>query len=71
MIQKVLENSINKLLEDNETSKRLTDAGYEFVMKILHGKFYFQNMLNFMKIYKNLKKRISLNHFLRMFHNSN
>jgi len=32
---KILENSINKLLVDDETSKRLTDAGYEFVMNNL------------------------------------
>ena len=32
---KSLENAINKLLVDNQTSKRLSDAGYEFVMENL------------------------------------
>jgi len=31
----LLQNSINKLLVDNETATRLADAGYEFVMKNL------------------------------------
>ena len=32
---KMLESSINKLLLDDETSKKLTDRGYEFVMNNL------------------------------------
>jgi len=32
---KLLENSINELLEDDETSKRITNAGYEFVINNL------------------------------------
>ena len=50
---KILENSINKLLVDDETSKRLADAGYEFVMnnltwEILLPKYvkFYEDLLN-------------------------
>jgi L-malate glycosyltransferase len=51
--QELLQNAINKLLLDNETAKRLSDAGYEFVMNNLtcevllpeYVKFY-ENLVN-------------------------
>ena len=50
---KILENSINKLLVDDETSKRLANAGYEFVMnnltwEILLPKYvkFYEDLLN-------------------------
>jgi glycosyltransferase involved in cell wall biosynthesis len=50
---KILENSINKLLVDDKTSKRLADAGYEFVMnnltwEILLPKYvkFYEDLLN-------------------------
>ena len=50
---KNLENAINKLLVDNETSKRLANAGYEFVMKNLTWEILLPKYVNF---YKNLQK---------------
>ena len=50
---KILESSINKLLVDNETSKKLADKGYEFVMnnltwEILLPKYikFYEDLLN-------------------------
>jgi glycosyltransferase involved in cell wall biosynthesis len=50
---KLLENSINKLLVDDETSKRLADTGYQFVMnnltwEILLPKYvkFYEDLLN-------------------------
>jgi glycosyltransferase involved in cell wall biosynthesis len=50
---KILENSINKLLLDDETSKKLADTGYEFVMnnltwEILLPKYvkFYEDLLN-------------------------
>jgi len=50
---KNLESAINKLLVDNETSKRLANAGYEFVMKNLTWEILLPKYVNF---YKNLQK---------------
>jgi L-malate glycosyltransferase len=50
---KILENSINKLLVDNETSKRLTNAGYEFVMKNLTWEILLPKYVSF---YEDLQK---------------
>ena len=44
---KILENSINKLLVDDETSKRLTDAGYEFVINNLTWKILLPKYIKF------------------------
>ena len=50
---KSLENSINKLLVDNQTSKRLSDAGYEFVMENLTWEIL---LPKYVKFYEDLEK---------------
>ena len=50
---KSLENSINKLLADNQTSKRLSDAGYEFVMENLTWEIL---LPKYVKFYEDLQK---------------
>ena len=50
---KSLENAINKLLVDNQTSKRLSDAGYEFVMENLTWKIL---LPKYVKFYEDLQK---------------
>ena len=50
---KSLENSINKLLVDNQTSKRLSDAGYEFVMENLTWEIL---LPKYVKFYEDLQK---------------
>ena len=47
----VLENSINKLLVDDETAKKLADKGYEFVMKNLTWEIL---LPRYVKFYKDL-----------------
>jgi len=49
--QELLQNAINKLLLDDETSKRLSDAGYEFVMNNLTWKVL---LPEYVKFYENL-----------------
>ena len=50
---KILENSINKLLLDDETSKKLANAGYEFVMNNLTWEIL---LPKYVKFYKDLQK---------------
>ena len=50
---KSLENAINKLLVDNQTSKRLSDAGYEFVMENLTWEIL---LPKYVKFYEDLQK---------------
>ena len=50
---KSLENAINKLLVDNQTSKRLSDAGYEFVMENLTWEVL---LPKYVKFYEDLQK---------------
>jgi L-malate glycosyltransferase len=50
---KILENSINKLLLDDETSKKLADAGYEFVMNNLTWEIL---LPKYVKFYEDLQK---------------
>jgi L-malate glycosyltransferase len=47
----LLQNAINKLLSDNETTKRLSDAGYEFVMNNLTWEIL---LPKYVKFYENL-----------------
>jgi glycosyltransferase involved in cell wall biosynthesis len=47
----LLQNAINKLLVDNETSKKLSDAGYEFVMNNLTWEVL---LPEYVKFYENL-----------------
>lgn len=47
----LLQNAINKLLTDNETAKRLSDAGYEFVMNNLTWEVL---LPEYVKFYENL-----------------
>ncbi len=49
--QELLQNAINKLLLDNETAKRLSDAGYEFVMNNLTWEVL---LPEYIKFYENL-----------------
>ena len=48
---KLLENAINKLLLDHETLKRLSDAGFQFVMENLTWEIL---LPKYVKFYKNL-----------------
>ena len=50
---KILENSINKLLLDDETSKKLADSGYEFVMNNLTWEIL---LPKYVKFYEDLQK---------------
>ena len=50
---KILENSINQLLLDDETSKNLADAGYEFVMNNLTWEIL---LPKYVKFYEDLQK---------------
>ena len=50
---KILESSINKLLLDDETSKKLADAGYEFVMNNLTWEIL---LPKYVKFYEDLQK---------------
>ena len=50
---KILENSINKLLLDDETSKKLADTGYEFVMNNLTWEIL---LPKYVKFYEDLQK---------------
>ena len=50
---KILENGINKLLLDDETSKKLADAGYEFVMNNLTWEIL---LPKYVKFYEDLQK---------------
>ena len=50
---KSLQNGINKLLVDNQTSKRLSDAGYEFVMENLTWEIL---LPKYVKFYEDLQK---------------
>jgi L-malate glycosyltransferase len=50
---KMLENSINRLLLDDETSKKLADAGYEFVMNNLTWEIL---LPKYVKFYEDLHK---------------
>ena len=50
---KMLENSINKLLLDDETSKKLADSGYEFVMNNLTWEIL---LPKYVKFYEDLQK---------------
>jgi len=43
----LLQNAINKLLEDNETAKRLSEAGFEFVMSNLTWKILLPKYIKF------------------------
>ena len=49
----ILQNSINKLLVDNETSKKLADNGYEFVIKNLTWEIL---LPKYVKFYEDLLK---------------
>ena len=50
---KILENSINKLLLDDETSKKLADTGYEFIMNNLTWEIL---LPKYVKFYEDLQK---------------
>ena len=50
---KMLESSINKLLLDDETSKKLADTGYEFVMNNLTWEIL---LPKYVKFYEDLQK---------------
>jgi glycosyltransferase involved in cell wall biosynthesis len=47
----LLQNAINKLLVDNETAKRISDAGYEFVINNLTWEVL---LPEYVKFYENL-----------------
>ena len=49
----MLESSINKLLLDDQTSKKLADAGYEFVMNNLTWEIL---LPKYVKFYEDLQK---------------
>ena len=48
---KLLQDAINKLLTDSETAKKLSDAGYEFVINNLTWEVL---LPEYVKFYKNL-----------------